>query len=134
MLPDIEAVTPRYADRRGGGIMTLTADFKAGAPLRMWLSYGSGMFPCHSGIPGHGTVLLPLGRTLTVVLPALPDDVPEQLAILLASDDDGSARSPAITIDAVAPFFDSQTYALRSVWAPVWATGPRELAAEAEPA
>ena len=66
------------------------------------------------------------------MLPALPDAVQGALAVVLMSLDDGATGTLSYSMDAVAPFCDAQTYALRSVWAPTWATGPRELAAEAE--
>lgn len=130
----VESVAPRYAERRGGGRIVLLGQFDKGVPLRLALSDGPRSWPCHSGIAGQGTVLVPVGQQLSAVLPALPPDAPSPLALVLTPLDGGVVQSlSAFGIDVVAPFYDSQTYALRSVWAPVFATGPREIAQEAAP-
>lgn len=125
-------VSPTVLDARGGQLLHIVGDFPASAPLQVRLQYGGQSVLAYGGIAGQGTRLTIYGNAFDVTSPAAPSGASFPMSISLrvemADDPAQFADSPS-ALSFNRPTYASQTFALRGLFPPIDATGPRDLQA-----
>ena len=125
---------PAIFDVNGGGMATLYGAFPQSA-LRVYATQDADPaqtpYVMVSGVPGSMATIMPYGGFCTFVFPAVPTYGPYSLRALCIAT--GETATAPFKLVANQPFFSSTVYALRQAYAPIWATGPRDLDSEPYP-
>jgi hypothetical protein len=125
----IKTCTPGHFSVDGGGLFTLTGVFPVNEPILVKFSAGGESATAYSGHPGQANDLYAQGTLLTGVFPKLTGALASASSLALQVDSRATGETAffAQPIGVNQPVYDSQTYSLRSLFAPQYATGPRSL-------
>lgn len=127
----LDAVDPEVLDVRGGTPLRIEGSFPAAAPVRVRLRAGANSRWAYGGVAGSGQRVQVFGSSFVVISPSWIDvaEVKEvSLRVELADDPTEGVDWPA-PITVAPPAYADHTFALRSLYPPIDATGPRSLEA-----
>jgi hypothetical protein len=134
MALSLAQCVPSIFDVNGGGTATLYGVFPASA-LSIYATLDGDtaqtQYPMLSGVPGSMAQIMPYSGFCTFVFGRVPVFGPYSLhAVNIAT---GESAIASFKLTANQPFFSSTVYSLRATYAPIWATGARDLDAEPFP-